>query len=164
MRVALFCTVAVGIAIGAFFPAARPEAAEPVRAASVRAEPKRHKAPPGETVLERSPAGHFYAVAEVNGEPVRFLVDTGASTIALTQDDARRARLPFDPSRFEPVARGASGLVRGQQVTVNRIVLDGKRATGLSAIVMEGGETSLLGQNYLRKLDVRIKDDTMTLR
>lgn len=156
MKLALALVVVIGIAIGVSLPALSPPSAAAPAAAP------RDK--PVETVLDRSPRGHFYAVAELNGEPIRFLVDTGASVIALTEADAKRAHLEFDRSRYEPVARGASGLVRGQEVRVGRVVLDGKGAENLTAIVMEGGETSLLGQNYLRNLDVRITGDTMTLR
>ncbi len=162
MRLALFTMVVVGVGIGAAMPAPRPKAAPTAAAAVV---PARAAQKPVDTVLERSPGGHFYAVAEVNGEPIRFIVDTGASTVAFTLEDARRAKIPFDPGEFDAVAKGAAGIVRGQEVRVDRVVLDGKEATGLRGIVMEGSEMSLLGQNYLRHMNsVEIRGDTMTLR
>ena len=77
---------------------------------------------------------------------------------------AAEAGLAFDPGAFAPVGRGAGGVVRGQEVTIGRVSLDGKAAMGLRGVVLDGSETSLLGQNYLRRLDVSIRGDTMTLR
>ncbi len=116
-------------------------------------------------MIERSSSGHFFAVADVNGEPIRLVVDTGADTVALTQDDAKRAHVAFDPALFEVVGSGASGDVRGQEVTIDSIVLDGKRAAAVRGVVLEGLSMSLLGQSYLAKLDsVHISHDTMRLR
>ena len=120
---------------------------------------------PRDTVIERGYSGHFYTVAEVNDEPIRFVVDTGASVVALTQEDARRAGVAFDPGAFAVVAQGASGAVRGQEVVLRDVALDGKRVAEVHAVVLEGLGVSLLGQNYLRHLDtVSISGDRMTLR
>lgn len=159
MKLALLVMIVVGVAIGASMPVPTPRAAPTEVAAAPDAGGS-----PRETVLERSSGGHFYAVAEVNGEPIRFLVDTGASTVAFSEEDARRAKLEFDPNSYQPVGRGAAGIVHGQEVRVGRLALDGKEAQDLRAVVMQDSEMSLLGQNYLRRLDVRISGDTMTLR
>lgn len=160
MKLALFIVVVVGVAIGAAMPAPEPKTEA---AAVVTTKAPEVKA--SDTVLERSAGGHFYAVAEVNGEPIRFIVDTGATTVAFSLEDARRARIPFDPADFDVIAKGAAGMIRGQEVTIDRVTLDGKEATGLRGIVMEGSEMSLLGQNYLRRMNsVEIRGDTMTLR
>lgn len=166
MKIALLCTVAIGVAIGVWLPAsprAGPAAPAPVTAAAVVVSEPRED-PPVDTVLTRSPGGHFYAVVQVNGEPVRFIVDTGASVVAMTEADARRAHIVFDRNEFVPVGKGAAGIVQGKEVAIDRMVLDGKSARGLRGIVMADSEMSLLGQNYLQGLDVAIKGDTMTLR
>lgn len=158
MKIALALVVAVGIGIGVSLPAPRPAA---VTAAAPVAD---EDDAPRPTVLERRRNGHFYATVEVNGEPIRFLVDTGASMIALTEKDARRARIAFDPDRYVVVGRGAAGAVTGQDVTVNSAVLDGKRGERLRGVVLDGADVSLLGQNFLRRMEVSISGDTMTLR
>ena len=66
-------------------------------------------APYKETRLQRKRDGHFYVTAYVEGTPVSFVVDTGATTVALTQEAARAVGLQFSPSEFEPVARTANG-------------------------------------------------------
>ena len=162
MKIALLCTVAVGVAIGLWLPASPPVGpAAPVAAAAVA---EAEDDAPVETVLKRSSGGHFHAVVEVNGEPIRFIVDTGATVVAMTEADAKRAHIVFDRNDFAAIGQGASGVVQGKEVAIDRIVLDGKSARGLRGIVMADSEMSLLGQNYLRGLDVAIKGDTMTLR
>ena len=119
----------------------------------------------GSISLDREADGHFYATVEINGQPVHFVVDTGASGIALTQDDARRAGIYFAPNEFAVVGRGASGDVRGATVSIDRVRLGHKQVEDLGGIVMEGGGQSLLGQNFLSRFDsVEIRGDTMTLR
>jgi aspartyl protease family protein len=162
MKIALLCTVAVGVVIGVSLPASSPSGSVTPAAAADTADAEED--PPVDTVLKRSPGGHFYAVVEVNGEPIRFLVDTGASVVAMTQADAKRAHVAFDRGDFEPVGKGAAGIVQGARVAIDRISLDGKSAQGLRGMVLADSEMSLLGQNYLRNLDVTIKGDTMTLR
>lgn len=169
MKYALLIVTVIGIAIGLALPGAKraPVAALPV-AASPAATPPATTAPvdqPQETVIDRADNGHFFTVADVNGEPIKFVVDTGATEVALTQDDARRAGINFDPGRFEVVGTGASGEIRGQEVELEDVVLDGKRVSGIHAVVLDGLTISLLGQNYLRRLDnVSISGDKMTLK
>ncbi|MGN6819903.1 MAG: retropepsin-like aspartic protease family protein, partial [Sphingomonas sp.] len=109
MKYALLAVTVVGIAIGLALPGAKhaPVAAVPAAAAPIAAPPPADQ--PRETVLDREDNGHFFTVADVNGEPIKFVVDTGATEVALTQDDARRAGIKFDPGQFDVVGTGASG-------------------------------------------------------
>jgi aspartyl protease family protein len=120
----------------------------------------------GETVLTRAGDGHFYADVLVNGRTIRFLVDTGASGVALTRDDAMRAGVSFDPGRFEVVGTGASGPVRGQRVRIADMRLDLKQASDVDGAVLDDGlSVSLLGQSFLSRIgSVSIEADRMTLR
>ena len=157
MKVVLGLVVIIGIGIGLALPVAKPAPAVPLIAV-VRGD----AAVP--THITRSHSGHFLAVADVNDEPIRFVVDTGADMVALTEEDARRAHVAFDPASFEVVGRGAAGDVRGQEVRIASLELDGKRASDVRAVVMEGSDMSLLGQTFLRRIDtVKISNDVMTL-
>jgi outer membrane protein assembly factor BamB len=60
--------------------------------------------PAKETQLERTESGHFYTYATVNGQLVKFIVDTGADVVALTPEDAERAGVKFNPADFVVVA------------------------------------------------------------
>jgi len=117
------------------------------------------------TTLNRGPGGHFYADAEVNGMTVHFLVDTGASGVALTTDDAQRLGLIFSPDEFTVVGRGASGPVRGKFVTLNEVRLDGRSVEHVDGAIIEGGEVSLLGQSFLSKMGtIEMSGDQMVIR
>lgn len=168
MKAAFILMVVAGAAVGLMLPGAK-QAAGPAAPALV-ATPQ-SKAPAGQnpdwnrdTVLTRETNGHFYATAEVNAQPVRFLVDTGATTIALTQDDARRIGVAFDPAKFDIVGQGAGGPIRGQSVRLNEVRLDGKSGYDLGAVVLEGLPVSLLGQNYLKTVTVAIDGEKMILK
>ena len=119
----------------------------------------------GTTTLPRAADGHFYADARVNGTPVRFLVDTGASTIALTGRDAAAMGLAWDPAAVVMVAQGASGPVYGVTVMLDRVELGHHSATQVPAMVVpEGLGISLLGQSFLSTVPaVKMAGETMVL-
>ena len=118
-----------------------------------------------ETRLERRENGHFYAEAVIDGEAVLMLVDTGASSVALTVEDAERVGVDFAEEDFQPIGTGASGPVRGVRTTLDAIEVDGKEVADVEAAVIEGLEVSLLGQSYLSRLEaVSMSGDTMLLR
>ena len=156
---ALIFVIAVGIVLGLAWPSGR--ATEPV--APVVAASNGESDEPRESVLERSEGGHFYANVEVNGELVRFLVDTGATGVALTEADAERIGIQFSRGDYEPVGMGASGPVRGKFVTLDKVSLDGKAAHDVDGAILEGSDISLLGQNYLGRYSVEMRGDTMRI-
>jgi aspartyl protease family protein len=120
---------------------------------------------PGAIELRRETNGHFYADVDINGSPIRVLVDTGASGIALSRDDARRAGLAISAGMFEVIGKGANGDVHGEYVQLDRVSLGSTTAEGVPAVVLDSGEQSLLGQSFLSKFDtVEIRGDTMVLR
>lgn len=117
----------------------------------------------GSIHLQRESDGHFYVDARINGAQVHFLVDTGASGVALTRTDARSAGLALDTGT-EAVGEGASGKVMGQWVRLDRVELGGRTASAVEAVVLEGGTQSLLGQTVLREFDIEVHGDEMVLR
>jgi aspartyl protease family protein len=156
MYKALLFVVAAGVAIGLAIPSSN----RSVEAAAVASD-----GTPRETLLEREANGHFYVHAKVNGEFVRFLVDTGASGVSLTEKDARRVGIQFSPSEFEEVAQGAAGPIRGKLVTIKSVEVDGKKVTNVRGAVLQGSDLSLLGQSYLSRIgEVEMRGDYMVLR
>ena len=122
---------------------------------------------PGEVVLRAAADGHFYAHAVVDGVPVRFLVDTGASSIALSAADARR--LGIDPEGlhyFLPVTT-ANGSALAARVTLGEVRLGSIAFENVTAAVMPPGalDRSLLGMSFLDRLGgFEISGDRLILR
>lgn len=116
--------------------------------------------------LLRARDGLFYIDATVNGASVRFLVDTGATTVILTAADARRAGISAASSRAGATADTANGGASMSWVTLDHVDVAGTTARSLRAAVAgEGLSVSLLGQSWLSQLEsVTIRGDRMTLR
>jgi aspartyl protease family protein len=97
--------------------------------------------------------GHFWAQAEVNGAPIRFLVDTGATAVALTPDDAERLGLDVRDLKYGQRVTTATGRSRAAAVTLETLSVGEARLQNVSALVIEDGlDTSLLGMSYLGRL------------
>ena len=119
----------------------------------------------GSLELQRNPDGHFYADVQINGATVHMLVDTGATLIALSRDDARYADVATSIGMPGVIGRGADGDVHGEVVRLDRVELGGKTAEKMPAVVLNGGAQSLLGQSFLKQFkSVSIKGDKMILR
>jgi len=113
--------------------------------------------------VTRSPDGHFYAEAQVNGARIRFLVDTGASMVALSRADAQRAGIALPSERAK--AMGAAGEIEVIPVTIDRIAIGPLEARDVRGAVAEELPVSLLGQSFLSRLgSVEIRGDTMVMR
>ncbi|WP_305097260.1 retropepsin-like aspartic protease family protein [Croceibacterium aestuarii] len=119
----------------------------------------------GDMQLQRANDGHFYAGVRVDTRDYRMLVDTGASMVALTGDDARNMGLDWDPGHLVPVARGASGAVLGVPVRLREVAVGDFVARNVDAVIIPDGlAVSLLGQSFLSHIDkVEIAGDTLTL-
>jgi aspartyl protease family protein len=153
MQKALFIVVALGAGIGILWPSSRDPA--PARAAVQDGSPK-------ETLLKRRENGHFYVDAQVNGELVNFVVDTGASGVVLPVETARRLGIPFSESEFQVIGSGASGPVRGALVELDRVSIEGKEVRHVEGAIAEGLDQPLLGQTYLSRLSsVEMSGDYM---
>ena len=120
---------------------------------------------PGEIAVPRAADGQFYAEARVNDRTVRFLVDTGATGVALTGEDARDAGIFWSPTDLRIVAHGASGPVEGVRVEIERIALGDREIRDLEAVIVpQGLPVSLLGQSFLTEMGaMRIEGDRMVL-
>ncbi|MEA3047108.1 MAG: aspartyl protease family protein [Sphingomonadales bacterium] len=113
--------------------------------------------------LVRAADGHFYADAMVNGAQVHFLIDTGASMVALTPADAQRAGIALPAERV--TARGAGGTIEVAPIVIERIAIGPLEARGVSGAVARELPISLLGQSFLERVGrVEISGDRMVLR
>ncbi len=100
--------------------------------------------------LRRADDGHFYARVRVNGAEIRFMVDTGATNLVLSRQDARRIGLAMDSLNYLLPSSTANGTVYGAGVVLERVELGGFVDTDVRAVV-NGGQMniSLLGLTYL---------------
>jgi aspartyl protease family protein len=120
---------------------------------------------PGVLRFSADENGQFGIEAEVNGQPVRFIVDTGATGIVLTKRDAARAGIDQDGLNYAGQFSTANGTVQAAPVTLDRLQVGPIDARNVPAWV-NGGELdhSLLGMSFLRSLGrIEIDGTTLTL-
>ncbi len=119
--------------------------------------------PQGEVVLQRNRAGHYVADGEINGERVVFLVDTGATQVALSTQLARRLGLKLGAA---VTLQTAAGPAPGYQTRLASVRLASIEMREVSALVSDGldPDTVLLGMNFLKRLEMIQRDDKLILR
>ncbi len=118
----------------------------------------------GRIEVPRAQDGHYYLTLNIGGTPVRFMADTGATSVVLTQADARK--LGFDPDalNYTGVAQTANGTVRTARITLPEVALGPFADPNLRAWVNEGElDTSLLGMDYLGRFRIAIEGREMVL-
>jgi aspartyl protease family protein len=114
-------------------------------------------------VLGADPAGHFFTEGMINGTPVRFVVDTGATLIALPGRDADRLGIDYRKGTRGTVST-ANGPATVYQVKFDRVKLGGIELTSVDGVVIEQGlDIALLGMSFLNRVDMRREGQTMTL-
>lgn len=117
--------------------------------------------------LIRSPNGHFEAQVELNGADARVLVDTGATGIVLSADDARAAGIDTDTLAYTIVTRTANGTGRAARARLDTLDIGTIRRRNVPVIVAQPGrlDTTLLGQQFLESLlSYERRGDRLTLR
>jgi aspartyl protease family protein len=115
-------------------------------------------------VYPAGPNGHFVLSAEVNGAPVRFLVDTGASLVFLTPDDARTAG--FDPRGLDytQLVDTGNGAVRAAPVVLREVRIDDLSLDNVRAAVLDNLGRSVLGMSFLDRLKgFEMREGSLTL-
>lgn len=135
--------------------------------------PGRATTPQGEPVsasaasVRRAIDGHFWAEANVNGTRVRFLVDTGASSVVLTRDDASRLGFDLDSLVYNRRMMTANGETRGAMIRLDEIRVGNVRVENVDAVVPQNSvlPTSLLGMTFLGRLSrYEATQDSLILR
>jgi len=107
--------------------------------------------------------GHFAAAGSINGYPMSFMVDTGATAIAINAAEARRIGLDFKAGQAVGVGT-AAGVVPAWRVKFNTVKVGGIVVNQVDGLVMETGlEVPLLGMSFLNRMEMRREGQTMTL-
>lgn len=119
---------------------------------------------PNSLVFHANKQGHVILDGVVNGAPVRFLVDTGATVVALTLQDAAAAGISRSDLVYSMRFRTANGIARAAPVTLRELRIGQLVVTDVQAVVQENLFGSLLGQSFLTRLDsYEMRDGALTL-
>ncbi len=119
-----------------------------------------------EVVIRRTQGGHFAVNAHVDGQRVGMLIDTGASQVTLTYEDAKKAGLKPEQLKFSMPVTTANGGAQAAAVTIPELSIGPIVRKNVQAAVAQEGrlDTSLLGMNFLSSLSaVRIQPNEMRL-
>ncbi len=107
--------------------------------------------------------GHFAAAGSLNGYPMTFLVDTGATAIAISADEARRIGIDYKSGQAVGVST-AAGVVPAWRVKFNTVKVGGIAVNQVDGMVVESGlNVPLLGMSFLNRMEMKRDGQTMTL-
>lgn len=113
--------------------------------------------------LTADPRGHFAANGSLNGYPLTFLVDTGATAIAINASEAKRIGVDYRAGQVVGVAT-AAGVVPAWRITFNTVKIGAITLHQVEGLVMESGlNVPLLGMSFLNRMEMRRDGQTMTL-
>ena len=119
------------------------------------------------TALKAGQNGHFIVKAEINGRNVKVLVDTGASAVALSYEDAKDIGLHPGSLDYNVPVSTANGVVKAAGVNLDKVEIDGVRVSDVQGLVMPQGAMrgSLLGMSFLSKLrSFKVEDGVLYLK
>jgi aspartyl protease family protein len=119
------------------------------------------------TELKAGQNGHFFVKAEINGRKVKVLVDTGASAVALSYEDAKDIGLHPNNLDYNIPVSTANGIAKAAGVNLDKVEIDGVRVSDVQGLVMPEGvmRGSLLGMSFLSKLkSFKVEDGVLYLK
>jgi aspartyl protease family protein len=117
--------------------------------------------------IERGAGGNFPVAAHINGARIAMMLDTGASSVVLTQDAARAAGLPIEVLSYTVRIDTANGRARAAPVTLDSIAIGGIVERAVPALIAQPGHlrTNLLGMSFLNRMERwEVSDDKLVLR
>jgi len=108
--------------------------------------------------------GHFHGNLSINGVSLKYLVDTGATTVAMNSGDAKYARIDYEKGERVPVST-ANGIVNAYYLKVNSLKIGTNIFYNVDVGVVEGGSPTevLLGMNVLNQLDMKRENSVLTM-
>ena len=117
----------------------------------------------GEVVLKRGPDGHYRAPGRIDGQPVDFLVDTGATVVAIPEALARRIGLK---AGLAERVHTANGEAVAYATRLNRVNLAGATTDDVAAHIVPGmaGDEVLLGMSFLARFEIAMSGNEMRIR
>lgn len=119
------------------------------------------------TELKADSSGHYFAKADINGTTIPVLVDTGASGVALSYEDAEKVGLRPHGLDYDTPISTANGMVKAARVKLRRVEVDNVRVRDVEGLVLPEGALrgSLLGMSFLSRLSsFRIENGVLYLK
>ncbi|VXC82397.1 conserved exported hypothetical protein [Pseudomonas sp. 8Z] len=115
--------------------------------------------------IAKGQGGHYWITGSINSNSVPFLVDTGATSVALNEGQARRLGIDFRVSGQPLTVNTASGTARGWRVKLDRVKVGDIEVLGVEAVVLEGGAPTeaLLGMSFLGRVSWREEQGMLVL-
>ncbi|WP_417787221.1 retropepsin-like aspartic protease family protein [Stutzerimonas xanthomarina] len=116
------------------------------------AEPERRQ-----LSIAQGQGGHYWVAGSINGQPVQFLVDTGATSVAINEIQARRLGIDYRVDGRQIVVGTASGTAKAWRVNLSSVKVGAIDVLGVEAVVVEGGSPTdaLLGMSFLGRVSWR---------
>ncbi|MBU0499951.1 MAG: TIGR02281 family clan AA aspartic protease [Gammaproteobacteria bacterium] len=115
--------------------------------------------------IVRDNSGHFRTQGTINGQPVAFLVDTGATGVAMSEPQARRLGIPFELEGKPMLTQTASGVAEAYSITLDSVSVGEIRQRNVRGVVVRGSSPTqvLLGMSFLNNLEMRNQGNLMVL-
>lgn len=131
-----------------------------------RVTARRHAAGTTEVEVRRDASGMYATVGSINGLPVAFVIDTGATQVALNAAQARRLGIDFRVNGVPSSVMTAAGPVAAWHVSLDRVKLGALELRNVDAVVLNGPQPAraLLGMSFLGQLEITHSGELMTLR
>lgn len=119
-----------------------------------------------EIAIRRQDDGHYWLQVNVNGKPVRFMIDSGATTTAMNADTARQTGIAVDANGYPVILDTANGRVTAQRGVIQSLKIDALEIPQHKVVVSESfGDTNVLGMNFLDSMQSwKVEANVMTLK
>ncbi|WP_394560587.1 TIGR02281 family clan AA aspartic protease [Aquipseudomonas alcaligenes] len=115
--------------------------------------------------ISRGAGNHYWVAGSVDGHPVQFLVDTGATSVAMNEGQARRLGIDYRVVGMPMVASTAGGNIRGWRIKLDSVKVGGLEVLGVEGVVLEGDSPTevLLGMSFLSRVRWREENGVLQL-
>jgi aspartyl protease family protein len=115
--------------------------------------------------IARGLGGHYWVAGSVDGHPMQFLVDTGATSLAINEQHAKRLGLDYRVKGRPMLASTASGTAKGWKLSVDRVKVGSLEVLGVDTVVLEGDAPTeaLLGMSFLSRVRWREEQGVLVL-
>jgi aspartyl protease family protein len=119
-----------------------------------------------EITIRRQDDGHYWLQVDVNGKPVRFMIDSGATTTAVNADTARETGIEVDTTGYPVFLNTANGRVTAQRGIIVSLKIGSRELGQHDVVVSESfGDTNVLGMNFLDSMQRwKVEGNVMTLK